>query len=80
MPGVAAVVALAVEEAQAAAAVQVAVPQAQPSISTWSQVDSRAPSVYEFQIDPTTGALTPLPNDTVDTKVLPISLAVVAAQ
>jgi 6-phosphogluconolactonase (cycloisomerase 2 family) len=35
-------------------------------------------TIAVYQVDPTTGALTPLPNDTLDTKVFPVSLAVVA--
>lgn len=32
-------------------------------------------TIAVYSVDPTTGALTPLPNDTLDTKVLPIGLA-----
>lgn len=35
-------------------------------------------SIGVYSVNPTTGALTPLPNNTLDTKVIPISLAVVA--
>ena len=35
-------------------------------------------TIAVYQVNPTTGAPTPLPNDTLDTEVLPISLAAVA--